>query len=62
VARILRWLIVPLGLGLMAVPLIWPAGAAAAVFAVVTGLLLVAACLPRGPIRQRYGSWQRLIR
>ena len=35
VARILRWLIVP-GVALAAVPLIWPAGAAAAVFAVFT--------------------------
>ncbi len=62
VARILRLLIVPLGVALAAVPLIWPAGVAAAVFAVVTGLLLIVASLPRGAIRQHHGSWDRLIR
>jgi len=62
VARILRLLIVPLRVALAAVPLIWPAGVAAAVFAVVTGLLLIVASLPRGAIRQHHGSWDRLIR
>jgi len=62
VARTLRFVLVPLGAALLAVPLLWPAGAAAAVFAVFTGLLLIGASLNRGTIRQRYGSWQRLIR
>jgi hypothetical protein len=62
VARTLRFLLVPLGAALWVVPLLWPAGAAAAVFAVVTGLLLIVASLPRGAISQRYGRWQRLIR
>ena len=62
VARTLRFLILPLGAALLAVPLVWPAGAAAAVFAVVTGLLLIVACLPRGAIWRSYGSWDSLIR
>jgi len=62
VARALRFVLVPLGAALSAVPLLWPAGAAAAVFAVFTGLLLIVASLNRGTIRQRYGSWERLIR
>ena len=62
VARILRVLIVPLGVALAAVPLIWPAGVAATVLAVVTGLLLIFASLPRGAIKQHCGSRDRLIR
>lgn len=62
VARPVRFLIVPLGLALAATPFFLDGGTAATVLGVVLGLALVVLSLRRGRIRERYGSWQKLIR
>ena len=57
----MRYLNVPLGLALMAVPFVWPAGALTTAVSVALGVLLVGLSFPRGPIRQRFGNWDRMI-
>ena len=61
VARPARLLLVPLGLALAAMPFLTAASGVQSVVGVVLGLALVMLSLRRGPIRGRYGSWQRLI-
>lgn len=61
VARALRYLLMPLGVALMIVPFVWPADTATIVVTVLSGLALIALAIPRGPIRQRFGSWDPMI-
>ncbi|MBM1173501.1 vitamin K epoxide reductase family protein [Microvirga arabica] len=61
VARPLRFLNIPLGLALFATPFIYGAGMPATVASVACGAALVALSIRRGPIRERYGSWSRLV-
>lgn len=62
VFRLFRFANVVLGLAVAIVP--WLIGAeayAAQVNASVVGALIVALAVPRGPIREQYGSWNRLV-
>jgi hypothetical protein len=61
VARPLRYLNIPLGAALLMTPFIYDASVTAATASLVCGAALMALSFRRGPIRQHYGSWQRLI-
>lgn len=61
VARAARYLNVLLGAALMATPFMWRADAMTSGMALLLGLALVVLSIRRGPIRERYGSWNRLI-
>lgn len=63
VGRAVRFVNVLLGLWVLAAPWLLP-GASASEHGVdlAVGLALIAASLPRGEIRERYGSWGRFIR
>jgi hypothetical protein len=61
VARPVRYLNVPLGLVLMAVPFMFDANLVATVVTVALGAALMALSIRRGPIRESYGNWNRLI-
>ena len=61
VARPLRFLNIPLGLALFATPLIHGAGMTATVADIACGVALVALSVRRGPIREHYGSWSRMV-
>jgi hypothetical protein len=61
--RLVRYLNVPLGLGILVAP--WMLGGAPALAAIISALLGLAVAglaLPRGEIRERYGLWQRFVR
>jgi hypothetical protein len=62
VLRAGRFLLVPLGIGIAALP--WFLGGSTPVANVVgllTGGAIAALALPRGIVRERYGGWDRLI-
>jgi hypothetical protein len=61
VARPLRYLLSPLGAALLVTPFLYGADTAATLASVICGLALAALSLRRGPIGQRYGTWQKLI-
>lgn len=61
VARPLRYLNLPLGVALIGVPFIYDGDKTAVVFSLVAGLLLGALSLRSGPIRERYGAWNKLL-
>ena len=61
VARPARYLNVLLGAALMLTPFIWSAGPWANGAGIALGAALIALSLRRGPIRERYGDWSRLI-
>ena len=61
VARPVRWLNLLLGAGLMASPFLFPADTTALLVSVVAGAALMALSTRRGPVYQRYGSWDRVI-
>ena len=61
VARPVRYLSVPLGIVLMAAPFIFGASLVTTVVSTVLGAGLVVLSIRRGPIRERYGNWDRLI-
>ena len=61
VARPMRYLNVPLGVVLMAAPFMFGASMVATVVSMVLGAGLVVLSIRRGPIRERYGNWNRLI-
>ena len=61
VARPLRFLIVPLGAALLATPFLYDAGTAATANSLACGVALVVLSIRRGPVRERYGGWNRLI-
>lgn len=62
VARPLRYCLIPLGAGLLVTPFWLDASDAHRVANIIIGLLLIALSIRRGTIRERYGSWNRLIR
>lgn len=59
--RVVRYLNVLLGAALLVTPFLFDAGAAAMINSIVCGVALIALSFRRGPIRQRYGTWQSLI-
>jgi short-subunit dehydrogenase len=62
VARPFRFLNIAFGLWLIAAPwLLAGATAGSTINDAVAGLVLIALSLPRGPVRERYGGWQRYI-
>ncbi|MEJ7930159.1 vitamin K epoxide reductase family protein [Ramlibacter sp. AN1015] len=62
VARAFRFLLMPLGAALAATPLFYAADTVTTAVSVALGLAIVVLSVRRGGIRERYGSWQRLIR
>ena len=61
VARALRLLLIPLGAALLVTPFLYGAGTIATLVSLASGAGLIALSLRRGTVRQRYGSWQKLI-
>ena len=62
VARPLRYLLIPLGLGLGATSLAFSESTAQLAAGMVCAIGLIGLSLRRGPIRGRYSSWQPMIR
>jgi len=62
VARPVRWLNVLLGAALIAVPFLMEVDTTAAIVTAASGVALILLSIRRGPIRDRYGSWDRVIR
>ncbi|MGX4726279.1 vitamin K epoxide reductase family protein [Pseudomonas corrugata] len=63
VARPLRLLNLPIGVWLLAAPWLLEGGSTASTAgSLIAGVLVIVLSLPRGPIRHRYGGWNRLIR
>jgi nucleoside-diphosphate-sugar epimerase len=61
-ARPLRFINVLFGVALMAAPWMLEGGSSIADWAgVAAGVLLIALSIPRGPVRQRYGAWNRFL-
>jgi hypothetical protein len=61
--RLVRYVNVPLGLGILVAP--WMLGGAPALAAIISaslGLAVAGLALPRGQIRERYGLWQKFVR
>lgn len=62
VVRVVRWLSVPIGLGIAILALPTEGGGAGYQGAVAaTGLAVAALAIRRGTVRERYAGWQRLI-
>jgi len=61
VGRAVRLLNGPLGVALVIAPLLLDAPDAAAISSVASGVLIILLSLRRGPVRQHYASWDRLI-
>lgn len=61
VTRAARYFLVPLALALIASPFVFGGPGGAMLFNVAAGVALVVLCRNRGPIRERYGSWDRRI-
>lgn len=61
VTRPVRYLNMLFGLALLATPFLFGASTAATINSIVCGLALIVLSRRRGPIRQRYGSWQPWI-
>ncbi len=57
VARMVRWALVPLGLGLVAAAFLHAGDGLAQWVTVAAGVALAALSIPRGPVRNRYGNW-----
>ena len=62
IARPVRYLIVPLGAILMAAPFMFDTSMIATVVSMILGAGLAALGVRRGPIRERYGDWNRFIK
>lgn len=62
VARVLRYLLIPLGLALAGTSLAYSASSTQLIGGVLCALGLILLSLRRGPIRARYSSWQPMIR
>lgn len=60
-ARAARFLNVLFGMALTIMPFIAAATLPQTVAGILAGLLLIALSLPRGPVRNSYGSWDRVI-
>ena len=61
VARAVRFVNVPLGLALMVSPFVFASSTAVLVVSVLLGALVVVLSWPRGPIKEKYGNWDRMI-
>jgi nucleoside-diphosphate-sugar epimerase len=61
VARLLRFLLIPLGAALLVTPFVYDASLPQTLAGILCGLLLVALSLRRGTIRETYADWQKLI-
>ncbi|AKC88394.1 vitamin K epoxide reductase family protein [Pseudoxanthomonas suwonensis] len=61
VARPVRLLNIGFGVALLIVPFVYDAPAPSLWSSLVCGAALIVLSLPRGPIRQRYGDWNRLL-
>jgi Vitamin K epoxide reductase family len=61
VARPARFLNVPLGIALAASTLMLQVELQTTVFNVLVGAALIALCIRRGPILERYGHWSQLV-
>ena len=61
VARPVRYVNAVLGAALMAAPFMFTAGMLATIVSVVLGIGLIVLSVRRGPIRERYGNWDRVI-
>lgn len=61
VARPVRYLLGPLGIALLITPFAFDANLVSTGASIAAGVLLVACCVRRGPIKNRYGAWSRLI-
>ena len=59
--RAVRYLNVLFGAALLVTPFLLDAGTAAMINSIVCGIALIALSFRRGPIRQRYGTWQPWI-
>lgn len=63
VVRIGRWLNAAAGIGIAVAPwILGGAGLAAQLNATVCGLAIAALAVPRGVVRERYGTWDRFVR
>lgn len=62
VARVVRWLLVPLGATLFVTPWLWATNTEGAVASIACGAALIALSIRRGAIRNEYGNWSRFIR
>lgn len=61
VGRPMRWLLLPLALPLLVTPMLFEARMPAATASFMCAALVIAAAVRRGPIRDRYGGWSRLL-
>lgn len=62
VARPVRFLVMPLAVVMFVVPFVYAGGTLAVIASCLAGMALIALCMPRGPIKGRYGAWnQRLV-
>jgi len=61
VARPVRYLNIPLGAALIGAPFMFGASMVTTVVSMVLGAGLVVLSIRRGPIRERYGNWNRLM-
>ncbi|MFZ4539677.1 NAD-dependent epimerase/dehydratase family protein [Propionivibrio sp.] len=61
VARPARWLNALLGAGLMASPFMFVGNMSTLVCSVVAGFALMVLSIRRGPVREHYGAWDRVI-
>ncbi|MCU7554106.1 NAD-dependent epimerase/dehydratase family protein [Alteromonas sp. ASW11-19] len=61
-ARVLRYLLIPLGAASVIAPIALSAGWPSVVSGLVCGGLLIALSLPRGQINNEYGLWHKLVR
>jgi hypothetical protein len=59
--RAVRYLNVLFGVALLATPFVFDAAAPATVNSIVCGIALILLSRRRGPIRQSYGNWTRLL-
>lgn len=63
VLRVGRYLNVPLGAGLALLPWLFSgAPGSAQGLALASGIAVLVLAFPRGPVRERYGSWDRFVR
>ena len=61
VARPLRFVNIGFGVALLVTPFAYEASLAQTIAGLACGLALIAASLRRGPVRMRYGHWNRVI-
>lgn len=60
-ARPVRLLILPLGMALFIMPFVYDTPFASVTGSLVCGAALVALSLPRGPVHNKYGNWDKYI-